>query len=131
MDETIKQILIVEDEVLVSWTLDNVLKKSGYRVTIVDTAEKALELLKTTVYDLIITDFNLPKINGFDMAATLRTSHSPTPIIMMSTEQNQDFRSGLPKNIISHFIEKPFDIGELLNTINGVFSEQNSATPRV
>jgi DNA-binding response OmpR family regulator len=131
MDETKKQILIVEDEVLVGWTLDNVLKKSGYQVTIVDTAEKALELLKTTVYDLIITDFKLPKTNGFDMAATLRTSHSLTPIIMMSTEQNQDFQSGLPKNIISYFIEKPFDIGELLNTISVVFNEQNSTSPHV
>ena len=131
MDETKKQILIVEDEVLVGWTLDNVLKKSGYQVTIVDTAEKALELLKTTVYDLIITDFKLPKINGFDMATSLRTSHSHTPIILMSTEHDQDFHSGLPKNIISYFIEKPFDIGELLNTISVVFNEQNSASPHV
>jgi|WetSurMetagenome_2_1015567.scaffolds.fasta_scaffold678877_1 DNA-binding response OmpR family regulator len=131
MDETKKQILIVEDEVLVGWTLDNVLKKSGYHVTIVDSAEKALELLKTTVYDLIITDFKLPKINGFDMAATLRTSHSLTPIIMMSTEQDQDFQSGLPNNIISHFIEKPFDIAELLNTISTLFNKKNSIAPRV
>jgi len=131
MNETKKQILIVEDEVLVGWTLDNVLKKSGYHVTIVDSAEKALELLKTTVYDLIITDFKLPKINGFELAAMLQTSPSPIPVIMMSTDQDRDFRSGLPKNIISHFVEKPFDIAELLNTINTLFNKKNSIAPRV
>jgi DNA-binding NtrC family response regulator len=124
MDNTVKHILIVEDEILVAWTLENVLKKSGYHVTIVHTAEKALELLRSAVYNLIITDFKLPKINGFEMASAIRSSSFPLPIIMISTGQDLDLQPANQHNIITRFIEKPFDIGDVLNAVNSILHDR-------
>jgi DNA-binding response OmpR family regulator len=118
MNNLTKHILIVEDEVLVAWSLENILKKSGYRVTITDTAEKALDLVRTTVYNLIITDFKLPKINGFELASTVRASSDPLPIIMISGDQDPNYQSTYPNNSITRFIEKPFDIVDVLKTVD-------------
>lgn len=100
------RILIVEDEKLICWSLENVLTKFGYEITTVHCGEKAVELFNTDSFDLIITDMKLPKIDGFKVAAAAKTFFPGIPIVMISAESNR----GNQISAIDYFFEKPFDL---------------------
>jgi DNA-binding response OmpR family regulator len=90
------------------------LSKNNYQVTVVDTGEKACELIKSNGYDLVITDVNLPQIDGFNVMTLVKKKNPDTPVIIMSALAENSER--LSKK--DRFIEKPFDIAELIRTIN-------------
>jgi two-component system, NtrC family, response regulator AtoC len=114
------RILVVEDEILVSWSLVKSLSRNGFDVSVVETGEKAQELIGTNHYDLVITDVNLPSIDGFEVASYAKSIHPEIPIIVMSAlAENSSKESALPLNI-DRFVEKPFDIIEIIEIINGL-----------
>jgi two-component system, OmpR family, response regulator len=108
----------VEDEILISWALVKSLSKSKFDVTVIDTGEKACELIESNQYDLVITDVNLPQIDGFQVVALVKGKYPDTPVIIMSAlaENSTQNSKTYPKK--ERFIEKPFNITEMMETIN-------------
>ncbi len=108
----VPQILVVEDEVLVGWSLANAFRKLGMEVTIVDSGEKAIDALPSVHFDLIITDLKLPRIDGFEVAAAVKSAYRDTPVIMMSAIEDPAAGEKSGRSIDA-FIEKPFDLKEM------------------
>ena len=69
------RILIVEDETDLAYVLSETLRLEGYNTDIADDGEYGLDCALTGIYDLIILDVMLPKINGFDVLKQLRTAN--------------------------------------------------------
>ena len=66
------RLLIVEDEVRLAGTLADLLKRQGYTVDVSYDGESGLDNAQSDIYDLIVLDAMLPKLNGFDLLQKLR-----------------------------------------------------------
>lgn len=126
-----KRILIVEDEKLICWSLENVLTKFGYEIKTVHSGEKALECLYTESFNLIITDMKLPKIDGFEVATAAKTLFPGILVIMISAESNPVRKMFTGQSFIDYFIEKPFDLRFITSLIKDVIENRNVNTQTV
>ncbi len=97
-------ILLVEDESSISDLAKMVLEPEGYLVTVVENGTEALSQLNQSV-DLVITDLNLPGINGLKLAEKIRTTNPQIPIILYTGGEQPE---GV-KSLGLGFLQKPFD----------------------
>jgi YesN/AraC family two-component response regulator len=109
----IKQVLIVDDEHYVALALADNLKKLGsYRIEMAENMEEALAKIQQTKYELVITDYKMPGMNGLDLAQAVRALSPGTQVILMTgygTTGLQDTIKNLIKNLeIGDYINKPF-----------------------
>ena len=84
-----KRILVIEDEQLITKTLKKLLTKAGYAVTIAQSGQEAIEIIKANDFDLIITDLKMPGMSGFELSAYVRNRNKfnkHTPILLLTTE---------------------------------------------
>ena len=111
------RILVVEDEPNVVDFIEKGLKEEGYVVDVAADGELALDFAQTYPYDLIILDVLLPKLDGRQVARTLRTRGSRTPILMLTAlDQVDDRVAGLDSGADDYLV-KPFAYRELLARI--------------
>ena len=109
-----KTVLIVEDERPIVEILKFNLKREGYDVLEALDGETGLELARTGDPDLILLDVMLPRMNGFDVCASLRQDGSAVPIIMLTArEEESDKVFGLEAGA-DDYITKPFSMRELI-----------------
>ena len=120
------KILIVEDEKLLADSLKALLEKKGFTVECVYDGESGAEYAETGVYDLLILDVMMPKMNGYQVARSVRAKRCGTPILMLTA------RSGLEDRIeglnagADYYLTKPFDSRELLACINALLRRQGN-----
>ena len=111
------RILIVEDEKEISDGIQSVLQKSGYETDAVYDGLDGLDYILSGVYDLIILDIMLPKINGIDVLKNARENGITIPVILLTAKsQIEDKINGLDCGT-DDYLTKPFDAGELLARI--------------
>ncbi|MGC2064220.1 MAG: response regulator [Thermodesulfovibrionales bacterium] len=115
-----KTILIVEDSATTRALIRALIDELG-DVETVEAASgfEALKLLPQQEYDLIITDINMPDINGLELISFVRNNQRYTniPIIIVSTERSEeDKKRGIALGA-TDYVTKPFKSGELLETI--------------
>lgn len=120
-------ILIVEDEQLVRWSLSHALTKAGFNITTVSTGEIAMEKLKSCHYDLVITDVNLPQLNGFEVAKQVKKYSPHVPVILTSAIGEEESRMKVNMDMIDSFIEKPFDLNDVTKTVTQLLSVKNES----
>lgn len=107
-----KKILIVEDEKKISDIVKSYLERDGFAVTVADTGEQALKLIKNR-FDLIILDLMLPDIDGEAICSSVR-EFSDVPIIMLTAKSAEDDRvKGLGLGA-DDYVVKPFSPRELV-----------------
>lgn len=114
------RILLVEDEIELSDALKQILINNKYNVDSVYDGEDGLNYALTDIYDLIILDIMLPKINGLMVLKELRRSGISTPIIMLTAKsQIEDKVVGLDLGA-DDYLTKPFAAEELLARIRAL-----------
>lgn len=116
------KLLLLEDDHILSETLQLFLKKEGYDVDTALNIEEAETLTFHTAYDLYLLDINLPQGNGIDLLQSLRYAddHTPTIFITALTDMNS-MAEGFKLGAID-YIKKPFDPQELLIRIAAKFA---------
>ena len=111
------RILVVEDEPNLINFIEQGLKEEGHAVDVATDGELALDFAQTYPYDLIILDILLPKLDGRQVARTLRARGISTPILMVTAlDQVDDRIAGLDSGADDYLI-KPFAYRELLARI--------------
>ncbi len=112
-DKEFKLLLVEDDEALRFIVKDN-LEQNNYDVEIAEDGEIALKLFKQNNFDLIILDVMLPKIDGFQIAKTIRETNEQVPIIFLTARSmTEDKITGLTIGG-DDYIPKPFSMEELL-----------------
>lgn len=112
------RILVVEDESKIAEIVKAYLEKDSFEVTIADTGEKAVSLLKEG-FDLIILDLMLPDMDGEDICETIRKD-SDLPIIMLTAKSDEDDRiAGLGLGA-DDYVVKPFSPRELVARVKAL-----------
>jgi DNA-binding response OmpR family regulator len=108
------KILIVEDEVRLCEALAEILKKNKYIVDAVHDGESGLDYGLSGVYDAIILDIMLPKMDGVEVLRQLRANHVETPVIMLTARYMTDDKVGGLDAGADDYLTKPFETEELL-----------------
>ena len=120
------KILIIEDEVLLADSLKKMLQNKGFDVEAVYDGESGAEYAELGVYDLLILDVMMPKLNGYKVARRVRKNRCTTPILMLTAKSSiEDRIEGLNAGA-DYYLTKPFDSRELLACINALLRRQGN-----
>lgn len=120
------KILIVEDDVLLANSLKELLEGQNYQVDTVYDGEMGAEYALLGIYDLLILDVMMPKLDGFQVASRVRARHCGTPILMLTAKSQLDDRiQGLDAGA-DYYLTKPFDSRELLACIHALLRRQGA-----
>jgi len=105
-----KSILIADDSSTSRLVISDALKKEGFSVSETCNGEDALNTAKKTLYDLVITDLNMPVMDGLTLVKTLRKlpSYKYTPILILTTENLKEYKAEGKATGASGWIVKPF-----------------------
>ena len=123
MDHSMK-ILIVDDFSTMRRILKNILKQLGFTDLVeADDGTSALEELKKTQFDLIISDWNMPKMTGIDLLKKVRESeeHGKTPFLMVTAEAQKQNVIDAVKAGVSNYIVKPFTAEQISEKLKKMF----------
>jgi two-component system, chemotaxis family, chemotaxis protein CheY len=115
------KILAIDDSKVIRETMKIYLSRAGYDVVASD-GDEALQIAQKVKFDLIISDLNMPNMNGNKLIMTLRrmSEYRATPIIMVTTESS-NIKKEKAKGIgVNCWITKPFEEVSLLKTISGL-----------
>ncbi len=114
------RILIVEDEQRMAQTIQSLLKKQNYISDIAPDGETGLDCVMSGIYDLIILDVMLPKLDGFLLLERVRAQGCTTPVLVLTARTSvADRIEGLDKGA-DYYLAKPFSAGELLACIRAL-----------
>lgn len=119
-------ILIAEDSLITAELEKNIIENSGYEVDLAVDGMDALDKLYTKKYDLLVTDIDMPRMNGFELTAKVRAGkkYKDIPVIMVTArEKLEDKRRGIEVGADAYILKKEFDQGNLLNTIKKLIGE--------
>ena len=118
------KILVIEDEKLLADSMKSMLEKKGFQVETVYDGESGTEYALLGIYDLLILDVMMPKMDGLEVARQVRSQRCNTPILMLTARSDvQDRIAGLNAGA-DYYLTKPFDSGELLASINALLRRQ-------
>ena len=118
------KILVIEDEKLLADSIQEMLERKGFQVECVHDGESGKEYALLGIYDLLILDVMMPKMDGFEVARQVRMARCNTPILMLTARSDvRDRIAGLNAGA-DYYLTKPFDFGELLASINALLRRQ-------
>ena len=118
------RVLIVEDEVRLASTLQDLLELNGYTADVCHAGEAGLDNALSAIYDVILLDVMLPKLDGFTVLRRLRAEGNATPVLMLTARSELSDRvEGLDCGA-DYYLTKPFEPKELLACIRALTRRQ-------
>ncbi len=124
-----EQILIVDDDAAIRDSMLEFIKRSGYNAQTVSSAEEAIELLKSTRVDLVITDIMLPGRNGLQLTDLIKQNYDIDIIVMTGYSENYSYEEAINKGA-SDLVFKPFRFEELILRLKRVLKERQLTKDR-
>ena len=113
------KVLVIDDDKSARLLLERVLTRAGHSVTLVDNGELGLTLLSKEPYDLIITDKNLPGIDGLEVLRLARTQLPRLQAIVITGFPTPETKSSAKDLGVFSYVTKPFGILDILGTCDG------------
>ena len=111
------KILVIDDSKLIHVLIDNIFKERNYHLIHANNGKEALMLFEQNIdVKIVLLDIELPDINGFELAKTIRSS-SKAPILVQTGSINEEFNKKLSDNNLNHCITKPFTRQSLLDKV--------------
>ncbi|MBW1779421.1 MAG: response regulator [Deltaproteobacteria bacterium] len=102
------EILLIDDDQWIRDSLRLFFESEGCRLTALETAEEGMEALKRHHYDILITDYRLPGMDGLEFLSHIQDTQPHILTILITAYKNEDVVSEAMRSGIQDFIEKPF-----------------------
>lgn len=114
-----KTILVIDDFRNTRQVISSTLVRAGYRVLEAENGREALKLFNGEHIDLIISDLNMPEMDGLAFAAEVRkmSFYRFTPILMLTTETNREKKQKAKEIGITGWIQKPFQVERFMKFV--------------
>jgi two-component system, chemotaxis family, chemotaxis protein CheY len=125
------RILLVEDDARLRNLVARLMRVFGFRdIAQANNGEEALERLADGPVDLILTDMNMPGMDGIAMVRQLRRQGDTTPVIMLTGEDDARTQARAKRVGVTHYVHKPIDADELSETIQRTLGEDSPRAAR-
>ncbi len=111
------KILVVDDEAVALKNLCHILKKEGYRVTAAKSGKQALACLDKQEFALVLTDLQMPQVDGMQLLKRVKAVYPQTEVIMITGFSTVDSAVASLKAGAYHYIAKPFKLDEVRNVV--------------
>ena len=119
------KLLVIEDEVMLNKSIVKLLKTQQYSVDAAYDGEEALDYIRATNYDVIISDIMMPRLDGLGVLKYLRNHQIKTPVLMLTAKDAlEDKVTGLDAGADDYLV-KPFEFDELLARIRVMLRRNN------
>ena len=111
-------ILVVDDDRMNRELISRTLRKDGHRIVEACDGALALEILQAISFDLVITDFVMPKLNGIKLAEQLHSLRPQTPVIFVTGYLSVISDKNILDGMVAEFFAKPFELSALRSTVH-------------
>lgn len=125
----VKRVLAVDDSKTMREMVSFTLKNAGYEVLEAEDGKAALSVIGGAKIDAVITDLNMPNMNGFELIRALRAApaHKFTPILMLTTEGDSSKKEEGKAAGATGWIVKPFNPEKLVDVVRKVCPHEAAA----
>lgn len=120
-----RSILVAEDSITARTLLKNILEAAGYSVTTAVDGIDAYTALKSGTYDLIVSDVEMPRMDGFDLTARVRADKqlSDLPVVLVTALESREHRErGIDAGASAYLVKSSFDQSNLLEVVRRLIS---------
>ena len=111
------RILVIEDDTRSAQSLERLLKSQGYAVTLCHRGDEGFERASKENFDLIITDFRLPGVDGLELIRQLHAEKPRLPMVLMTAFGTTETAIEATKHGAFEYVLKPFDVAEMLEVV--------------
>lgn len=121
LDDAPEPILVVEDSITVRNLLKNIIEAAGFRVSTAVDGLEALEKLQNEDFSLVVSDIEMPRMNGFELTTRIRENNklADIPVVLVTAlESAEDRKKGLEAGANAYIRKGSFEKGNLIETIN-------------
>jgi nitrogen-specific signal transduction histidine kinase/CheY-like chemotaxis protein len=122
-------VLVVEDEAGVRRALARALREGGYEVVEAGDGGEALELAAARRFDALVTDVDMPRVGGVDLARRLEAGQGTLPVLFVSGTAVEALQSSRGPVARCRFLGKPFSDAALLDALHGLIVERRAPHP--
>jgi putative two-component system response regulator len=116
-------ILVVDDESMIRELIESTLKRNGYSCAFAENGKKAVEKLAVASFDVVVTDIDMPVMDGIELAKIIKSEFSADVIVMTGQISSYQYAEIIGIGA-SDFVEKPFSPREMILRINRVLRER-------
>jgi two-component system response regulator PilR (NtrC family) len=127
----VEKILVVDDEQSLREVLSIMLKRTGYAVTSVADGEEAIELLNKDIFDLVITDLRMPKIDGMEVLKAAKSASPETVVLIITAFASADSAVEAMKQGAYDYLTKPFQVDEVQLIIRNALEKRRLTTENI
>lgn len=122
-------VLVVDDDSGIRQVMQELLGDEGYAVRLAANGRHALEQIEAQVPSLLVTDYEMPEIDGERLVERVRVRHPLMPILMITSRFVSDVRREAERLGVSAYLYKPLDLEVLLGRISAALAAGSSSSP--
>lgn len=123
-----EKILVVDDEQSLREVLSIMLKRAGYAVTSAADGEEAIEHLNKEIFDLVITDWRMPKVDGMEVLKAVKSASPETVVLIITAFATADSAVEAMKQGAYDYLTKPFQVDEVQLIIRNALEKRRLTT---
>lgn len=119
-ESTSKSVLVVDDSITARTLFKNILENAGYNVSTAVDGIEAFTMLKTQHFDIVVSDVQMPRMDGFELVRKIRSDASLSwmPVALITgLESKEDKENGIEAGANAYIVKSSFDQSNLLNTV--------------
>jgi len=125
MKKSPRHVLVIDDEMLIRWSMAETLTHAGYEVTEAVNAKEALQRASAApVPDVILLDYRLPDSNDLRLLETIRRVAPNSPVILMTAYGSTEVVNGAAKLGAYRVLSKPVEMGDLVPLIEQAYESR-------
>lgn len=110
-------ILVVDDELLIRDLLYDFFNGQGWDISVAEDGEKALQVMKTKEFDLVLSDIKMPEMDGLALTSRLKEAHPELPVVLMTGFPSVDTAVEALRQKVDDYVIKPFNINHLYKLV--------------
>jgi len=116
-------ILVVDDELLIRDLLYDFFTEQGWEISVAESGEKALQILRSRKFDLVLTDLKMPVMDGLALTSQVKEDYPGLPVVIMTGYPSVDSAVSALRQKVADYIIKPFNINQLYKTVEEKITE--------
>ena len=119
-----RRILVVDDQESMRTLLKDMLEVIGYEVTVAEGGEEALRLMEAGEFDLVLTDLNMPSMDGTALLRAIKAINAELPVVIITGYGTFHTEKRVMREGANGYISKPCTLAKIENTLAGVFGSK-------